>query len=260
MHLIAIDIGNTNIKIGLFLEGKEESIDSFAGGDWDGIGDCIKKAWDKVPVLASSKEQKRDGVVAVCSVKPEWTVEVAKVVRENIDEKIKIVGEDLPYPIELSIDQSDKVGSDRVLAAAAAFAVIESAVVVADFGTALTIDMVDDRGVFVGGVICPGFEVSSKALRDYTALLPEVEVKKPDLPWGKNTEESINCGLYYASIGTLEEVVRRYAEKVGAWPQVIITGAGAAIIKDDCPFVDSYVPDVVLRGIALACQKSIENK
>ncbi|MBC8481923.1 MAG: hypothetical protein H8D47_04580, partial [Planctomycetes bacterium] len=74
MHLIAIDIGNTNIKIGLFLEGKEESIDSFAGGDWDGIGDFIKKAWGKVPVLASSKEQKRDGVVAVCSVELAWSV------------------------------------------------------------------------------------------------------------------------------------------------------------------------------------------
>ena len=260
MNLIAIDIGNTNIKVGLFLSGKDESIESFAGGDWGGIGDCIKKAWDKVPVLACSKEQKRDGVIAVCSVKPEWTVEVARIVRESLDENIKVVGENLPYPIELSVDQSDKVGSDRLLAAAAAFAVIESAVVVADFGTALTIDMVDERGVFVGGVICPGFGVSSKALKDNTALLPEVEVKKPKLPWGKNTEESINCGLYYASIGTLEEVVRRYAECIGVWPQVVITGGGAAIIKDDCPFVDSYVPGLVVRGIALAYRKSIENE
>jgi type III pantothenate kinase len=130
--------------------------------------------------------------------------------------------------------------------------------VVADFGTAVTIDLVDDRGVFLGGTIIPGFEIAAKALHEHTAQLPKVEVKRPELPWGKNTEEAINAGLFYSATGTLEEIVRKYSEKIGTWPRTIITGTGAKIIKDDCPFVDSYVPNLVIKGIALAYRKQID--
>ena len=259
-NLIAIDIGNTNITIGLFLKGQVDSIESIDGNNTEKLAKCIRTAWDKIPVLKSSKEKKHDGVVVACSVNPEWTKLIKQIVKDKLDEKIFIIGEDIGLPIELGVKESDKIGVDRVLSAAAAYAVTEQAVVVADFGTAVTIDMVDDRGVFVGGVIFPGFAISAKALKDNTALLPEITVSRPELPFGQNTEEAINCGLYYSAIGALEEVVRRYAEKIGIWPQIVITGSGAKIIKDDCPFVDSYVPDLVVRGIALAYRKFIDDK
>ena len=85
-------------------------------------------------------------------------------------------------------------------------------------------------------------------------------VEKPSLPFGKNTNDAINCGLYYSVVGALEEIIRRYAEKVGTWPKTIITGSGAAIVKDDCQFIDSYVPNMVVKGIALAYTKHIENR
>jgi type III pantothenate kinase len=147
-----------------------------------------------------------------------------------------------------------------VLAAAAAYAVVENAIVVADFGTAVTIDIVDDRGVFLGGVICPGFEISARALNESTAQLPLVEVGRPKLPWGRNTADAINCGLYYSAIATLQEIIRRYAEKIGRWPQTVLTGSAAELIKDDCEFVDSYVPYLVVKGIALAYRKYLEGK
>ena len=147
-----------------------------------------------------------------------------------------------------------------MVAAAAAFDVVEDAVVVADFGTAVTIDLVDAHGIFQGGVICPGFEISAQTLKDHTAQLPKVTVHRPSGPYGKNTADAINCGLYYSIIGALEEIVRRYAEEVGHWPQTIITGSGAGIIKDDCPFVDNYVPHLVIKGVVLAYMKSIEEK
>jgi len=252
-NLIAIDIGNTNITVGLFLKGQVDSIESVDGNDTKKLAKCIKTAWDKIPVLKSSKEKKHDGVVVACSVNPEWTKLIKQIVKDKLNEKTFIIGEDIGLPIKLGVKESDKIGIDRVLSAAAAYAVTEQAVVVADFGTAVTIDMVDDRGVFVGGVIFPGFAISAKALKDNTALLPE------ELPFGQSTEEAINCGLYYSAIGALEEVVRRYAEKIGTWPQTVITGSGAKIIKDDCKFVDSYVPDLVVRGIALAYQKFMDN-
>jgi len=260
MNIIAVNIGNTNIAIGLFLKGKEKFIKSIPGSSKSKLAQCFKSAWQKIPVAKRSKQKKRDGVIVVCSVKPAWTKLIEGLVRETLDEGILLVNKDIPFPMDLSVKESSRVGADRVLSAAAAYAVVEDAVVVADFGTAVTIDLVDERGIFLGGVICPGFEISAKTLQENTAQLPKVKVTKPKTPYGRNTTEAINCGLYYSAIATLQEVIRRYAEKIGRWPQTIITGAAAELIKDDCNFIDSYVPDLVVKGIALAYQKYIEGK
>ena len=260
MNIITIDIGNTNITLGLFLKDVEQSVEAVSGKNEKKVTRLIKELWEKIPVAKRSKEGKRDGVVVASSVKPAWTKLMRQIVLDTVGEKILLIGKDIPYPIELGIEEADKVGSDRVLAASAAYAVAESAVAVADFGTAVTIDLVDDRGVFVGGVILPGFEISAKALKHNTAQLPEVTVHKPDWPFGKNTAKAINAGLYYSAVSTLQEVIRRYAEVIGTWPRTVITGSAAAIIKDDCDFIDSYVPNLVTKGIALAYQKYLENK
>jgi len=260
MNIIAVDIGNTNIDIGLFLEGEEQFIKSIPGQSRTKLTDCLKSAWQKIPIAESSKDKKRNGVIVVSSVKPTWTKLIQQIVKDNLGEKVYIVGKDIPLPMTLWVDEPGKVGTDRVVSAAAAYAVVEDAVVVADFGTAVTIDLVDENGVFLGGVICPGFEISAKALQENTAQLPRTKVSKPKAPYGKNTTEAINCGLYYSAIGTLEEVIRRYAEKIDKWPQTVITGAAARTIKDDCNFIDSFVPNLVVKGIVLAYQKYVEKK
>ena len=260
MNLIAIDIGNTNIGVGLFLKGEEQFVKSVSGEATVELTDLLKSTWEMIPVARSSREGKRDGVIVASSVKPAWTELVRNIVKQTTGEKMLLVGKDIPFPIEISIDEPDKVGIDRVLAASAAYAVAEHAVAVADFGTAVTIDLVDDRGVFCGGVIFPGFEMSANALHNDTAQLPKVTVTRPEWPFGKNTVDAINAGLYYSAISSLQEIVRRYAETLGTWPQTIITGSGAKLIKDDCEFVDNYVPDLVIKGIALAYQKFIESK
>jgi type III pantothenate kinase len=260
MNLIAIDIGNTNISVGLFFEGEEKFVQTLAGQDVEGLTDLFKSTWEMMPVAKRSKEGKRDGVIVVSSVNPAWTDVIRDIVKQTTGEKILLIGKDIPFPIELSINEPEKVGTDRVLAASAAYAVVEQAVAVADFGTAVTIDLVDDRGVFCGGVIFPGFESSARALHQDTALLPEVHVTKPDWPFGRNTAEAINAGLYYSAVSALQEIVRRYAEVIGTWPQTVITGSGAKLIKDDCDFIDSYVPNLVIKGIALAYQKYIESR
>jgi type III pantothenate kinase len=260
MNMIAIDIGNTNIAVGLFLDGQEQFIKSISGDSPAELTSCLESAWQKIPVLESSKEKKRDGAIVVSSVKPAWTALVANIAKDSLGEKIYIIGKDIPLPIPVWLDEPDKVGTDRIVSAAAAYAVVEEAVVIADFGTAVTIDLVDEHGVFQGGVICPGFEISAKALKDNTAQLPSVKVTKPQDPYGKNTADAINCGLYYSIIGGLEEIIRRYAEQIGKWPQTVITGSGAEIIKDDCEFIDNYVPHLVIKGVVLAYQKYIEAK
>lgn len=260
MNIIAVDIGNTNISIGLFLEGVEQFIKSIPGRSRAKLATCLKSAWGKIPIAESSKEKKRDGVIVVSSVKPDWTKLIRQIVKDELSEKIYIIGKDIPLPMNLWVDEPDKVGTDRVVSAAAAYDVVEDAVVVADFGTAVTIDLVDEKGIFLGGVICPGFEISAKALKENTAQLPKTKITKPKAPFGKNTTEAINCGLYYSAVGMLEEVIRRYAEKIGKWPQTIITGSAAKTIKDDCNFIDSFVPNLVVKGIVLAYKKYIEEK
>jgi type III pantothenate kinase len=260
MNVIAIDIGNTNIGIGLYLDDTEQSIESIPGSSKTKLTKCLKSAWEQIPVAASSKQKKRDGVIVISSVKPEWTELISEIARDALDEKVHIIGKDIPLPMHLWVDEPNKVGTDRVVAAAAAYDVVEDAVVVADFGTAVTIDLVDTNGVFLGGVICPGFDISSKALHDNTAQLPMVKVTKPNAPFGKNTTDAINCGLYYSIIAALQEIVRRYAETIGKWPQTIITGSGAATIHDDCEFVDNYTPNLVVKGVFLAYKKYISEK
>jgi type III pantothenate kinase len=260
MNIVAVDIGNTNVAVGLFLDGQEESIESVPGAGKAELRASLVTAWEKIPVLGSSAESKRDGIIVVSSVKPEWAERVRKIAEQDLDEDIHVIGDDIPLPMSALVDAPEKVGADRIIAAAAAYAVVEGAVVVADLGTAVTIDLVDAKGVFQGGVIFPGFEVSAQALKDNTAQLPKVTVHRPETAYGKNTADAINCGLYYSVIGALEEITRRYAEEIGHWPQTVITGAAAATIKDDCPFVDNYVPHLVIKGIVLAYQQYLETK
>jgi type III pantothenate kinase len=260
MNIIAVDIGNTNITITLFLEGREEFIKSIPGQSTDKLTELFKLTWGKIPIAKSSKEKKRDGVIVVSSVKAAWTKVIQKITKETLGEKIYIIGQDIPLPMDLAVDKPSEVGTDRVVSAAAAYAVVEDAVVIADFGTAVTIDLVDEKGIFLGGVICPGLEISAHALKESTAQLPKIKVTKPKVPYGKTTTQAINCGLYYSAIGTLQEVIRRYAEKIGKWPHTVLTGSAAKIIRDDCDFIDSYVPNLVVKGVVLTYRKYIEQK
>ena len=257
MNIVAIDIGNTNITVGLFVNDGEKFIETVAGGDGDRLQSLLVEAWEQVPFVKNAKVDKRDGAIVVSSVKPEWIKSVREICKSELDEKIRVIGEEIPLPIEMGVDNSGEVGTDRVVAAAAAFAVVEDAVVIADFGTAVTIDLVDEEGVFMGGAIAPGFNIAAEALSRQTAKLPEVQVHKPKDAVGGNTLEAINAGLFYSAVGLLRTVVEKYAEEIGKWPQTIVTGGDFGIIKDECDFVDSWVSNLVVRGVVLAYKKHL---
>ncbi|MEJ5260129.1 MAG: type III pantothenate kinase [Anaerohalosphaeraceae bacterium] len=262
MNLIAIDIGNSRVKVALYCDDEEKWLRSIPGDPAleKTLRQTLREAWERIPFSKAAAEPIRDGVLVASSVKPVWTDLLEKLVREELNEKVLLVGRDIPLPIETSVDNPLEVGTDRLIAAAAAFAVVEDAVVVADFGTAVTIDLVDESGVFVGGTISPGFEIAAKALQENTAKLPRITMAKPVSPNGANTVEAIRSGLYYSALGLLETVCRKFAEQLGRWPQVILTGGGAALIRDDCEFVDSYVPDLTVRGIIIAYKKYLYEK
>lgn len=258
MNIIAVDIGNSTISVALFSNSQEEDRATFDGFNESKLKKHFKTIWKKLPVAALSTEKKREDVIVVSSVKPQWTTQLKTLIKDTLDEKIMIIGEDIPLPMPVWTDEPNSVGTDRIMAAFACYSVVEQAVVIIDVGTALTIDVVDDNGIFQGGVICPGFAIAAKALSENTALLPEIKISKPSEAIGKNTSDSINAGLYYGAIGTIQEVITRFSEKINKWPQTIMTGSGAAIIKDDCDFVDSLVAGLVTKGIALTYRKYTE--
>ncbi len=264
MNIIAIDIGNTNITAGLFIGDAEATIEKTKGDKPEEIAAVLKNYWDRIPLAKASRDKtKRDGVIVIASVKPDWMDTVKKIVQEQLGEKILEIGfgKDVPLPMELDVDGPGQIGVDRILAAFTAYSVVEDAVIVADFGTAVTIDVVDDKGVFLGGTIMPGFDISAEALNRYTAGLPKIgKVKIPKKPFGKNTAEAINNGLYYSAIGALEIIGRLYSEHLGKWPQTVVTGGNMEIIRSGCDFADSFVDNLVVKGIVLAYKKYVGEK
>jgi type III pantothenate kinase len=260
MNLIAIDIGNTTIKVAFYLNDDEKLIKSFDGnaGDVESqLADILTECWDQAPLVKSAKEPVKECLLVASSVKPEWTELVREVVADELGQKLLVIGQDVPLPMETAVDEALQLGTDRLCAAAAAYAVVEGGVVVADFGTAVTIDLVDEDGVFVGGTIAPGFDLSLAAMNTGTARLPKVDMQKPKEVYGTNTEEAMRAGVYWSAVGLLDTLCRKYAEQIGSWPQVILTGGAAKVIKDDCEFVDSWVSDLALRGIIIAYKKYI---
>jgi type III pantothenate kinase len=260
MNLIAIDIGNTMIKVAFYLSDEEKLLKSADGnaGDIDSqLADILTECWDQVPLVKDATEPTKECVLVASSVKPEWTGLVRDIVKEVLGQKLLVIGQEVPLPIETAVDDALKVGTDRLCAAAAAYAVVEGPVVVADFGTAVTIDLVDEDGVFVGGTIAPGFDLALEAMNNGTARLPEVTMQKPQSVYGVNTEEAMRAGVYWSAVGLLETICRKYAEQIGNWPQVILTGGAAKVIKDDCEFVDNWVSNLALRGIIIAYKKYI---
>lgn len=262
MNLIAVDIGNSTIKIAFYYDDEEKFLKTLPGDASleKNLKDVLIEAWDQVPLVESAKEPIKDAVIVASSVKPAWTQLLEELAAEELDEKVLLIGRNIPLPIETSLDNPLEIGTDRLITAAAAFAVVEDAVIVADFGTAVTIDLVDESGVFVGGTISPGFDMAAKSLKDSTAKLPHITMAKPISPNGGNTEEAIRSGLYYSAVGLLETICRKFAEQIGRWPQVILTGGAAVLIKDDCEFVDSYVPNLAVRGIVIAYKKYLYEK
>ncbi|MCD4830705.1 MAG: type III pantothenate kinase [Anaerohalosphaeraceae bacterium] len=263
MNVIAIDIGNTNITVGLFLDDKEEQVVKVGGGNSEKLAEVFKDFWQQVPINKSSKEQKRDGCFVISSVNPQWAELVKQIIKEQLSEKALEIGsgKDIPLPMEMAVDEPEKVGVDRVIMAAAAYDVVGDVVAIADFGTAVTVDLVSEDGVFLGGTIFPGFGIASESLKTGTVALPNIsKVCEPKSPFGKSTSEAINSGLYYSAIGGLEVIVRMYAEDLGKWPQTVVTGGNMEIIRGGCMFVESFVSDLAVKGIVLAYKKFIGEK
>lgn len=247
--LLVVDIGNSNVHVAVSDEDGLHAVAHAATKDptqWSGL---LERAWS---TCANSPQ--RQAVIG--SVAPEATVRLSSVVEDVCGVSPFEIRADLPLPIEVDVEEPDRVGVDRVCAAAAAFHAVNGPCAIASFGTAATIDGVDANGVFRGGVIMPGFDLALRALHEFTAQLPAVEATVPNSVFGRNTTAAIQAGVSFGLVGALREVVERFATEFNEWPHVVVTGGNAGLIHPIADFVDSVVPNLVLMGIALAYRRA----
>ena len=250
-HVLACDVGNSTIHFGQVCGGKVSSAQTIHLGELSGLAESLSRLWSQMP--APKK-------IAAGSVNPSGLKALETAVAQAIDQPVLVVGRNLPLPIETDLADPSATGVDRLCAAAAAFDHLGVACVVADFGTAVTIDCVNDDGVFIGGAILPGLEMGAKSLAAHTAQLPKVEVTEPTWVFGKDTRQAIVGGLVMSARGALREFAEAYATELGHWPVVVVTGGDAKLVCGDpnqSGLVQCRVDDLAVRGVAIAYYKSL---
>lgn len=202
--------------------------------------------------ISSLPPENRVSVVIISSVNPKIELLVIEQIKKLLSLKPEKIGTDIPVPLPVLVDQPEKVGADRLMNALAVYGRIRDSAIIIDAGTAITVDVINNQGVLIGGVIAPGMEISSKALQNYTALLPKVSVTKPKSILGKNTREAINSGIYWGAIGMIKQYIELLSVELNYKPIIIATGGDAHILAEEIPVISSVIPTLTLEGIILA--------
>jgi len=249
--VLACDVGNQAIHLACVKGDEVTPMRSVRVGELSGLGPILAAMWRDIPAPRK---------LVACSVNPSALKALEAAAAQALDEPVLVVGRDLPPPIDANLPDPAATGTDRLCAAAAAFDRLGVACVVADFGTAVTIDYVSDEGVFQGGAILPGLGMSAHGLHAGTAQLPEVAPAAPAAACGKDTRAAILSGLVFGARGALRELVEAYATELGHWPVVILTGSDAGLVAgnvNSSELVQAVVPDLVLRGVAAAYYRTL---
>ncbi len=207
--VLAINIGNTMTTAGLVMGDQVEGTFAVETRQLETIGPQLRDLWQQV-------ENKDEAKVVIASVVANRTDPLCRIVTEACGTKAYVVPRDLPLPIRVDVENPETVGVDRVCAAAAAFQKLRHACIVADVGTALTVNVVSDDGHFVGGAILPGPYLAAKSLAEHTAALPKIVLRSPTQAIPRNTEEAILVGVVLGAAGALRELVERFATELAS--------------------------------------------
>lgn len=246
--LIAIDIGNTNIKIGLFKDSTLKDVLRLATrrdmtADELGIPIC-----DWLERMSVTGEQIGGAIIA--SVVPSVIEQCAEMCKRYLGCIPIIVSADLKLPIKIAVDNPSQLGADRIANAVAGFTKFGGPVIVVDFGTATKFEVVDASGVYQGGVICPGIETSMAELARRAAKLFEIKIEIPSKVIGKNTVDALKSGAFYGTIGQVDFILDKIIAETG-WSKaaVIATGGLVAGMERYSRHIKLIEPNLTLYGL-----------
>jgi type III pantothenate kinase len=259
--LLAIDVGNTNIVLGVFdgatlvqswrLQTLRERTSDELGLLVDGL-------------FAHSRiDRKQIRGVILGSVVPPLTGTIRQMVERYFGVKALAIEPDVNTGMPILYKNPAEVGADRIVNAVAAYEKFGKAahgsprpMVVVDFGTATTLDAVSAKGEYLGGAICPGVQISADALFQRAARLPRIDVRKPPTVIGQTTVGAMESGLFYGYVGMVEGLVRRMTAELGGEVTCVATGGLADVIAPETPLIQHVDPDLTLDGLRIVWERN----
>ncbi len=266
MKLLAFDIGNTNITMGLF-----DTENLFACPASRAPCPTLLGTWRVRTEVGRTGDEHfglvRDflawqncqigevGAVVLCSVVPPVTTSIAEMSERFFGTKPLVVTGALDLEIRNAYQPPEAVGADRLVNAVAAVHFYGKPCIVVDFGTATTFDAIDRNGTYLGGAISPGVTMAAEALFQKTAQLPRVALNQPKRAIGRSTVESIQSGVVFGYVGLVKELVARFKAELGDDAKVIATGGLAPLIAPLTDAIEEINPDLTLLGLALIWQQ-----
>jgi type III pantothenate kinase len=252
--LICMNIGNTNISIGIF-NGEELVSKWRLATDYESMPDEYAL---KLLGLMSQDSQKPENIdqVVISSVVPPLTGRWVEVYERYIKKTPYLIDHESIKSLKVAYHTPEAVGADRLANAVAAQKHYGLPACIVDFGTATTFDAVSKAGEYLGGAIAPGMRIASEALFTRTAKLPKVEIARPPSAIGRNTTHAIQAGLFFGYVGLVEGIVTRFKEELGPGTRVIGTGGGVDLIASGTKLIDVVAPWLTLEGIRLIYEQN----
>jgi type III pantothenate kinase len=252
--LLAIDQGNSHTVLGLF-EGDRLRAHWRVATRSDRTADELGV---ELRALCAGEGIAVDGLegIMISSVVPDLDAELSVTCSRYFGADPLFVGPGTRTGMPIIVDNPHEVGADRIVNAVAAVERWGSPVVVLDFGTATTLDVVNARGEYLGGIIAPGVAISAEALFHRAARLARVNIKRPSRVIGRNTAESIQSGLYHGYSSLVEGIVRRALEELGRDAPVVATGGLANVFREELGFLAAIDPDLTLTGLRILWERN----
>lgn len=247
--MLCIDIGNTNITLGLY-QGQD------LGPRWR-LATTHERMPDEfglqlIGLLAHKKiAAQRVSHAVIASVVPPLTDRWVQVCRTYLECDPLVINAQANVGVNIKIDKPNEVGADRIVDALAAFRLYGGPACIVDFGTATTFDALSLHGDYLGGAIAPGIGIARDALAERTAQLPKVDLHPPPSPIGKNTIHAMQSGLLYGYVSLVEGMVARFRVELGPEMKVIATGGLAEMIAKETEVIQIVAPWLTLDGLRM---------
>lgn len=252
--LLAIDVGNTNITVGVF-DGKDIKKSFRITTNISRTSDEFGSAFKSILNL-NGLEMGDITDVVVASVVPNVMHSLLNSISKYFSIKPLIIEAGVKTGIRIATYNPKEIGADRIVDAVGAYEIYGGPVIVLDFGTATTYDLVDSTGAFLAGVTAPGIRTSARAIALEAAKLPEFEIKKPKSILAQDTVTSLQAGLLYGQIGQTEYIVKTIKEESGLENiKVVATGGLGRLISQHTNCIDVYDPDLTLHGMRIIFDK-----